>query len=250
MQGILAAAHSFNFTFPMRHKNSWRGTTPPLRRTPRYGGDMAGSIRILLATLACVVPAWPASAHPHVWVTMHTELIYARDGSITGIRHHWAFDDMFSAFATQGLASKVKGQFTSEELAPLAKVNVESLKEYKYFTYITADGKKAELTDPAPDYWLDFKDTILTLNFTLPFKVPLKAKYMKIEIYDPTIFVDFEFAKKDPVHVDNFPHGCKADVVLPQELTYAQGQKLSNEALASTFNWGAQFANKILVNCP
>jgi ABC-type uncharacterized transport system substrate-binding protein len=211
---------------------------------------MAGLIRNLLVALACLILAWPAWAHPHVWVTMHTELIYAPDGSITGIRHHWAFDDMFSAFATQGLQSKVKGQFSREELAPLAKVNVESLKEYKYFTYVTADGKKAELTDPTADYWLDFKDTILTLNFTLPFKKRVKAKYMKIEIYDPTIFVDFEWAKKDPVHVENLPHGCKADVVLPQEMTYAQGKKLSNEAFAATLNWGADFANKILVICP
>ena len=74
---------------------------------------------------------------------MHTELVYAPDGSITGVRHHWAFDDMFSAFATQGLDAKEKGKFTREELAPLAKVNVESLKEYDYFTYATADGKKA-----------------------------------------------------------------------------------------------------------
>ena len=81
---------------------------------------------------------------------MHTELVYAPDGTITGVRHHWAFDDMFSAFATQGLESKEKGKFTREELAPLAKVNVESLKEYDYFTYATADGKKAPLTDPAP----------------------------------------------------------------------------------------------------
>jgi len=208
------------------------------------------TFRLLFAALIALAVTAPARAHPHVWVTMHTELIYAPDGSVTGVRHHWAFDDMFSAFATQGLQGKEKGKFTREELAPLAKVNVESLKEYKYFTYVTADGKKAELTDPSPDYWLDFKDAILTLNFTLPFKTPVKAKYMRIEIYDPTIFVDFEFAKKDPVHIDNFPHGCKADVVLPQEMTYAQGQKLSNEAFASTINWGEEFANKILVNCP
>jgi len=207
-------------------------------------------MRFLLVALLSLAFAGPADAHPHVWVTMHTELIYAPDGSITGIRHHWAFDDMFSAFATQGLESKVKGQFTREELAPLAKVNVESLKEYQYFTYVTADGKKAELTDPAPGYWLDYKDTVLTLNFTLPFKTPVKAKYMRIEIYDPTIFVDFEFAKTEPVHIENFPHGCKADVALPHEMTFAEGKRLSNEALSSTFNWGEEFANKILVNCP
>ncbi len=103
---------------------------------------MTAFLRILLLALATLAFAAPARAHPHVWVTMHTELVYAPDGSITGVRQHWAFDDMFSAFATQGLEAKEKGKFTREELAPLAKVNVESLKEYDYFTYATADGKK------------------------------------------------------------------------------------------------------------
>jgi ABC-type uncharacterized transport system substrate-binding protein len=209
-------------------------------------------IRALIIVLSLIVAA-PAFAHPHVWVTMHSELVYAEDGTITGIRHDWAFDDMFSAFATQGLASKVKGQFTREELSDLAKVNVESLKEYDYFTYVTADGKKAELTDPAPGYWLDYTNQILTLHFTLPFKTPVKAKLLKIEVYDPTIFVDFEWAKDKPARVANLPHGCKLDVVLPREMTYAEGKALSEipaDAQNTTMAWGAQFANKILVNCP
>jgi ABC-type uncharacterized transport system substrate-binding protein len=206
--------------------------------------------RLAAAAFAGFALVAPASAHPHVWVTMHTELVYAPDGSITGVRHEWTFDDMFSAFATQGLEAKVKGQFTREELAPLAKVNVESLKDYGYFTYVTADGKKAPLTDPAPGYWLEYKDTILTLHFMLPFKDPVKAKSMTIEIYDPTYFIDFAFAKKEPVHIVNFPHGCKAQVAVPQEMTFAEGKKLSNEGLAATLNWGANFANKIMVSCP
>jgi ABC-type uncharacterized transport system substrate-binding protein len=213
---------------------------------------MARSLRFGLAALACMLFPAAVQAHPHVWVTMRTELLYAPDGSITGVRHHWAFDDMFSAFATQGLDAKGKGKFTREELAPLAKVNVESLKEYDYFTYATADGKKAPLTDPAPDYWLDFNDSILTLNFTLPFKEPVKAKELKIEVYDPTIFVDFEWAKKEPVHLIGAPH-CKADVLLPREMTYAEGKALSNipaDQVNTTMAWGAMFANKILVHCP
>ena len=62
-----------------------------------------------------------AQAHPHVWVTMKSELVYAPDGTITGIRHAWTFDDMFSAFATQGIDSAKRGVFTREELEPLAK---------------------------------------------------------------------------------------------------------------------------------
>ena len=214
---------------------------------------MAALLRFLFAALAGVGFALPAAAHPHVWVTMTSELVYAADGSVTGIRHHWAFDDMFSAFATQGMQSKVKGQFSREELAPLAQTNIESLKEYRYFNYAIADGKKAPFADPLPGYWLDYKESILILNFTLPFRHPVKAKYLRVEIYDPTIFVDFEFAKGKPVKLDGAPAGCKLDVELPQAFTAAQSQRLGKSffnSLTSAQNWGAQFANKILVNCP
>jgi ABC-type uncharacterized transport system substrate-binding protein len=209
-------------------------------------------LRILLAAFVTLVVAVPAWAHPHVWVTMRTELVYAPDGKITGIRHAWSFDDMFSTFATQGLESKEKGKFTREELAPLAKVNVESLKEFDYFTYATADGKKAELAEPAPDYWLDYANEVLTLNFTLPFKKPVSVKELKVEIYDPTIFVDFSFAKEKPAQLVGAPK-CKLDVVLPREMTFAEGKKLSEipaDQPNTTMAWGAQFASRLLVHCP
>ena len=209
-------------------------------------------LRILLAAFVTLVVAVPAWAHPHVWVTMRTELVYAPDGKITGIRHAWSFDDMFSTFATQGLESKEKGKFTREELAPLAKVNVESLKEFDYFTYATADGKKAELAEPAPGYWLDYANEVLTLNFTLPFKKPVSVKELKVEIYDPTIFVDFSFAKEKPAQLVGAPK-CKLDVVLPREMTFAEGKKLSEipaDQPNTTMAWGAQFASRLLVHCP
>ena len=205
--------------------------------------------RFLLAAIVSLAFALPAQAHPHVWVKATSELVYAADGSVTGIRQHWAFDDMFTAFALQGLESKEKGKYTRAELAPLAKTNVDSLKEYAYFTYATADGKKAPFADPLPDYWLDYKDSILTLNFTLPFKQPVKAKDLKVEIYDPTYFIAFEFAKENPVRLVDVPAQCKGVVTWPREPTFAEGKKLSNNPEAAV-NWGAFFANKIMVTCP
>jgi ABC-type uncharacterized transport system substrate-binding protein len=210
---------------------------------------MTNLFRLLLAALASLAIAAQASAHPHVWVKSTSELVYAADGSITGIRQHWVFDDMFTAFALQGTESKEKGKYTREELAPLAKVNVESLKEYDYFTYATADGKKAPLAEPSSDYWLDYKDDVLTLNFTLPFKQPVKAKDLKIEIYDPTYFIDFELAKDAPVSLVGAPAQCKVATELPREMTYAEGKRLSDNPEAAA-NWGAIFANKIMVKCP
>ena len=208
--------------------------------------------RILFILLLSLIAVAPARAHPHVWVTMKTEILYAPDGTVTDVRHAWSFDDMFSAFATQGLESKEKGKFTRDELAPLAKVNVESLKDYGYFTYATADGKKVELSDPAPGYWLDYADSVLTLNFVLPLKTPVKAKELKLEIYDPTIFVDFSWDKDNPVKLTGAPQ-CKGDVVKPREMTFAEGKALSQipvDQPNTTMAWGAQFANKILVHCP
>lgn len=192
-----------------------------------------------------------AQAHPHVWVTSKSELVYRPDGSVTGVRHAWTFDDMFSTFATQGLDSKEKGKFTREELAPLAQVNVDSLKEFDYFTYARVNGKKADL-DPPVDYWLDYTDGLLTLHFTLPFKAPVKAQTVDIEIYDGTWFVDFALAEKDPVALVGAPAACKLAVARPGE-TAAAGPKPGESffsGLAPGSNFGAQFANKISVTCP
>src|ERR1043166_8443695 len=150
---------------------------------------MAHVLRFLLVAALAVFAATAARAHPHVSVTMKSELMYAPDGSVTGVRHAWTFDDMFSTFATQGLASKEKGKFTREELAPLAQVNVTSLKDFDYFTVARANGKKADLKAPV-DYYLEFADGLLTLHFTLPLATPAKAQSLDFEMTDPTYFVE------------------------------------------------------------
>ncbi len=208
--------------------------------------------RIALVVFASLALTAPVLAHPHVWVTIKSELVYAPDGTVTGVHHAWTFDDMFSTFATQGLAQKTKGQFTREELAPLAEVNVSSLKEYDYFTYATADGKKTAFVDPK-DYWLDFANSTLTLHFMLPFVAPVKAQALNLEIYDTTYFIDFTLAEKEPVSLKGAPAGCKLSFARPQEMSFAQGKKLSEEAFndpAIANNWGSNFANKISVKCP
>ena len=205
--------------------------------------------------IAAVCLAAPAQAHPHVWVTMNTDLLYAPDGSVTGLRQAWAFDDMFSAYSTMGIPAKTKGQFTREELQPLAQVNVESLKDYGYFTYGWIDGKqqKDAFTDPI-DCWLtyDAKATVLILHFTLPFKNPVKAKVLKIEIYDPEFFIDFGFAEKNPVKLVDAPLQCALWTEKPPDENFLSQQNLNRAFVPSEANigMGMAFANKILVQCP
>ena len=183
---------------------------------------------------------------------MRTELVYAPDGRITGVRHAWAFDDMFSTFVTHGLANWKKGTFTREELAPLATNNMKAFKEFAYFTYATADGNEVPFSEPLPEYWLDYSDSVLTLHFTLPFKTPVRANELKLEVYDPTIFINFEFAKETPVKLVGTPQ-CGFEIELPREMTPRERMALSQiaaEVPNTTMAWGAQFANKIIVHCP
>ncbi len=210
----------------------------------------------MIAALAGLVAATgQVFAHPHVWVTMHSELLYAPDGAATGVRNAWTFDDMFSAFATTGFA-KTNGTFTRQTLQPLAKVNVESLHEYAYFTYAKVNGKRQKdaFIDPT-EYWLDYdpKQTVLTLHFTLPFKAPVKAKSLEIEIYDPEFFIDFGFAKNNPVTLVGAPAQCKLAMEKPHDDNFpAQFFKLDQAFVTSEANigMGANFANKIAVKCP
>jgi ABC-type uncharacterized transport system substrate-binding protein len=202
-----------------------------------------------------VVAAGAASAHPHVWVTMKSEVVYLPDGSVTGIRHAWTFDDMFSAFATQGIGAKKKGEFTREELAPLAEVNISSIKEYDFFTNAKADGKTVEFNDPASGYYLDYnpKDTQLTLHFMLPLKTPTKAKELIIEVYDREFYVDFSFAKKDPAKLAGAPAKCKLTVGQPLDMGAALIKRLNQLGPGErdpTLTIGAEFANKLSVKCP
>ncbi|MFX6226128.1 DUF1007 family protein, partial [Acinetobacter baumannii] len=82
-------------------------------------------IQCFFVAAMLAITAGAAQAHPHVWIVAKSELIYAPDGSITGVRHAWTFDDMFSTYALQGIETKTKGVYTRDELKALAQTNVE-----------------------------------------------------------------------------------------------------------------------------
>ncbi len=220
-----------------------RGRTPTSYTLRRLFGLLA----LLAALIASIAPA---SAHPHVWVTAASELLYAPDGSITGVRHAWTFDDMFTTYALQGTESKKKGVYSREELAPLAQTNVELLKEFGFFTFARADGKKQKFLEPV-DYYLEYKDAALVLHFTLPFKTPFKTRALALEVFDPSYFVDFSLQKTDPVHLVGAPAGCTLQIQRPTDGT-ATAQKLNEQTFMNgdNSNFGAMFANKITVDCP
>lgn len=211
------------------------------------------NIRLYLraAIVGLVSTCAPALAHPHVWVVMKSQIIYDATGLISGIRHTWTFDELYSSFAVQGLKGKKKGTFTREELTPIAQENIESLKDVEYFTQGNINGNKATFGDPT-EYWFEYKEGLLTLHFTLPLKSPVKVQTLELAVYDPLYYLDFTFAEKEPTALPRAPASCNLTVSKGNDIVVAPGQSVGDAYFKQVESKGLgwQFANVIHVKCP
>jgi ABC-type uncharacterized transport system substrate-binding protein len=93
---------------------------------------------------------------------------------------------------------------------------------------------------------------VLTLHFTLPFKTPVTAKLISIEIYDPEFFIDFGFAENNPVRLVGAPAQCTIAAEKPHDDNFLTSQNLNQSFIPSEayIGMGMDFANKISVKCP
>jgi ABC-type uncharacterized transport system substrate-binding protein len=207
----------------------------------------------LLASLvaaAALILAPAALAHPHVWITLKSDVIFSADGKVEALRYVWTFDDMYSAFATQGLDKNGDGKFSREELAELTEVNVTSLEEFNYFTVAKNGGDTLGFGKPK-DYWLQMDKDILSLHFTLPLAAPVAQKDFSVAIFDSSFFVDLSFPEGAKVELVGAPATCSAEALRPRGAD-AAASKLSEsffENLSASAQFGSQFASRIVLRC-
>lgn len=213
---------------------------------------------VVLSLLAILAGGGGASAHPHVFVVAREEVSFDREGRAAAINHAWQFDEGFSAFASQGLDADRNGEFSQEELAPLAQVNVESLKEYGYFTFAELDGKPVALGDPTR-YWLHYDGGRLTLFFDTPLKEPvdLAGRTLTVDVYDPQYYVALDLVPENPFSLTgDVPKGCKLEIRTPEELDPQTAAMLAvippdvRDIPANLRSVTSALANTAVVTCP
>ena len=163
-----------------------------------------------LAIGALAAPT-PAMAHPHVWIQMQSGVVFNEQGQVSAVKVTWTFDDSYTQMALDGLDKNANGTYEPEELEPLTRENLESLKDYDFFTHVRFDGKAQALgapTDPGQTY----SDGKLRLHFQLPLATPLdptRGEFV-LKVYDPEFYISFEYAGADPLSVSgNMPAACK-----------------------------------------
>ena len=188
-------------------------------------------------------------------MSVRSEILLNPDYQITAIRQAWTFDEFYSAMAVQGLDTNGDGVYSAEELKPLAEVNVKSLKDFDYFTFVhIGDGDNLPLKPPE-NYSLDYDKGLLTLHLTLPLDKPVDAhgQEVQVDVYDPSFFVAFGFATESPVKLSGASiKDCTAEIKKPDPETEKDAKALSEaffSQLGPNSNFGAQFAQTVAVKC-
>jgi ABC-type uncharacterized transport system substrate-binding protein len=195
-----------------------------------------------------------AGAHPHVWVSVEATVLYA-SGAIAGLQEAWTFDEFYTAQAIEGLDKNGDGKYDRQELTELAKVNMDGLKEFSYFTYAKLANGERKFKAPE-NYWLEHTDKgILTLHFTLPLEEPIGADAgeFSFSVFDPSYFIAFDLAQDHPVKLGTgAPPTCAAVVHEPADEEGSDAQKLNDAfsgVLGSSGSVNFGVAKSVAVHC-
>lgn len=205
---------------------------------------------LLLSVCAILGAVASAQAHPHVWVTARAELLY-EGNKLRAVRHHWTFDEGYSAVSVEGLDVNRDGKTTPDELAELARTNTTSLVDFGYFTQVKAGGAKQNFGAPTNERMV-FENGRTTLSFELPLAAAVPGRMVVLDVYDPTFFVDFRAADgEDAVKLAGAPSGCKLKITRPKPMVEA-GKQLEEslyQSLAASKDFGDQAA-RVMAICP
>ena len=184
---------------------------------------------------------------------MRTQIVFNAEGKVSGLIHDWVFDDMYSAFATQGLA-KTDGLVKRETFAPLAQENAGGLADIGYFTTLKLNGKAVEFA-PVTEYWMEERpDHLVTFHVALNLKTPTAVRrFGSLMVADPEYFIDFEFDDTDGVTLKSAPAGCSTSYAKPKPLEDSEKQTLTESffsGLAPGTNFGFKMASRVIIACP
>lgn len=210
-----------------------------------------------LPAAALFLCAVPAHAHPHVWIEARSSVVFDDEGRIAAIDHRWTMDEMYTEAAVDGLDTDGDGAYSAEELAPLTKENIDSLKEYGYFTSFKAGGEKRAFGEvvEASQAWSEKR---LTLSFRLPLQEPVDPRNAPVvyRVYDPGFFIAIEFRGQDALSAAGAkPADCRIELREP----VSDEQTADAKAMLATkgVDWqappeedfGAMFAQPIAIAC-
>lgn len=150
-----------------------------------------------------------ALAHPHVWITNLTTLLFQGD-KLAGVRLEWTFDELFSDTLIREFDENKNRKLEPEEIKLIQKETFPYLQKFQFFTHILLDGKKVPVTEVH-----DFSAAVIgketvryRLTVRLPAPVDPRRVPVTVNVFDDSYYVDFVHEKKDPVRIEGAQAGA------------------------------------------
>ncbi len=155
-----------------------------------------------------------ADAHPHVFAEARLE-VAVKDGNVEALRHVWRFDDLFSSTVLFEFDQNRDLKLDHEELEMVGSVIHESLAEFGYFQFVTADGKDIAMNAPESIVAMFENQQLMIVFESRPAEVLALDGDLHFGVYDPTFYTAIDFYDDDNLVVVAMPEACAKKVVRP-----------------------------------
>lgn len=196
-------------------------------------------------------------AHPHAWIETRSDVVFDAQGRIAAINIDWNFDPDYSAMAVDGLDANGDGYHSAGELNPLARANLDALRDYDYFVKARAGAEAVDYAE-VTEFGSIYNNGTLKMHFRLPLaepRDPIAAEFV-YRIYDPTFYIAIDFAQDQPLALlGKVPEACK--IVLRDAPTGTEIEETRDMLSQKGQDWqppeeedfGSMFARPVAVEC-
>ncbi len=211
--------------------------------------------RIVLTTALGMGLAWPALAHPHVFVDTGIEVIFDAQGRAAALRITWTYDDLISLalLSDRGMDLDFDGVLTPAELAALNGFDMQWPPGVPGDTYALLGDAPLGLSGPA-DWTVSYADARITSTHLRRLEAPvvIKEAPLVVQVYDTGYYTAYTIIG-DPVLTgapaclaEAFePDQEAADAILQQSISELAGGDAEGDFPAV----GAAYAEEVRVTC-
>jgi polyphosphate kinase len=209
-----------------------------------------------ILTAAGVMLAWPALAHPHLFIDTGVEVLFDADGTAGGVRITWTYDPMYSLLILEdrGLDPDYDGVLTPDELGVLNGFDMAWDPDYAGDTYALLGEDAVGLGRPQ-DWTVAFKDGNIVSSHVRRLDGPAKVSDVPliVQSYDPSFYAAYRIVgtpvitgRPDCAAQVFEPDLAAADAYLQQALAELNA---SGDAEGDFPAVGAAYADEVRVTC-
>ncbi|MGE0373333.1 MAG: DUF1007 family protein [Gammaproteobacteria bacterium] len=208
----------------------------------------------ILAATTVIVMAAPsqAMAHPHAWIDVEVQVRFDSAARIAALRMTWLFDEIYSAYVTQGLTFSGADAIDARRSGRILAVMMKNLARFHYMTRAEAGTEAMEFGAPTESA-IAFKGRRLELSFTLPFATPVPSREVPVaySVYDPTYYIEMLHAEDaGAIRLVNAPADCRYTLHPPQPDPARVREAAALDRTQSAGNGlGVFFAERVTIRC-